>query len=59
MTKKEQAQFEAKIKELLKPLSLSYKITVIEKLGKEFRQANNLEINDEINDFKKGIKRSV
>lgn len=59
MTKKQQAEYEKKIKELLSPLSLSYKIQVIEKLGKELRKANNLEISTEIKEFSKGIKRSV
>lgn len=59
MTKKEQAKYEAEIEALLKPLPFSHKITVIERLGKKYRQANNLEISNEISDFKKTIKRSV
>jgi hypothetical protein len=59
MTKKEETAFKVAIKKLLLDLSYSDKLKVMESLSKEFRQANNLEINKETNDFASKLKRSA
>jgi hypothetical protein len=59
MTKKEQILFEIEVKKLLINLSLSNKLKVIERLGKEFRKANNLEISKEVTDFSNKLQRSA
>jgi hypothetical protein len=59
MTKKEQILFEIEVKKLLINLSLSNKLKVIERLGKEFRKANNIEIQKETTDFANKLTRSA
>jgi hypothetical protein len=59
MTKKQQIELELKVTEILKNLSYSHKLKVIERLGKHWRLANNLEIKKENDEFSKGIKRSA
>jgi hypothetical protein len=59
MTKKEQQEYKIAIKKILLDLSYSNKLKVMESLSKEFRQANNLEINKETNDFASKLKRSA
>jgi hypothetical protein len=59
MTKKEQILFEIEVKKLLVNLPFSNKLKVIERLGKEFRKANNLEISKEVTDFSNKLQRSA
>jgi hypothetical protein len=59
MTKKEFTELKVAIKKILIDKAYSDKLKVMESLSKEFRQANNLEINKETNDFASKLKRSA
>jgi hypothetical protein len=59
MTKKEFTELKIAIKKVLIDKVYSDKLKVMESLSKEFRQANNLEINKETNDFASKLKRSA
>jgi hypothetical protein len=59
MTKKEFTELKVAIKKILIDKVYSDKLKVMESLSKEFRQANNLEINKETNDFASKLKRSA